>query len=41
MVRSECYASFEFWCERRSRVFEAHSAPQLTDTPETAVSEWP
>jgi hypothetical protein len=41
MVRSECCVSFELWCVRRSRVFEAHGTPQLLLTPETVVSDCP
>ena len=41
MLGSECCVSFDFGCERCSRVFEAHGALQLAVMAETIVSDGP
>jgi len=41
MLGSECCVSFDFWCESRSRVFEAQGALQLAGMSETTVSDGP
>jgi hypothetical protein len=41
MLGSECCVSFDFGCERRSRVFEAEGTPQLAVMAETRVSDVP
>jgi hypothetical protein len=41
MFGSECCVSFDCWCGRRSRVFEAHGSPQMAVTSGTHVLDRP